>query len=500
MVTTSRQLDLVREVADRAGGPRGAHLFGVSTDAATTSLTVAAPPFKSQRTNASNKEIAGSSLGEGDELYLAPAQASSTIITSALSAAGTSFVVASGTAFAASTITPYVVGIDQEYLLVTRATDTFTILARGLYETRPAVHVVGATVYGPTLVANPDMISSYVASTGVMQPANTTWSADPGTVVPFDIFGRGVSLWDVRLAVNQALSELKDDSTIPFSKITDGDMRNPGTSDWTTSGSPTVSKVTNSNATHGPQSLRVLATVANDYVQSNTIIADPAWGKQRTVLARVRADVGTATLRAYDVTNSAEIESETVDVRGWRYVAFPFTLPATCEAYAYQLESDTSTSDVYWSSVNEIASGAVEVDLPSYVERPGEVIAVLEDWSDNRSDQPRWVEATGHVVGDPANPNQQFKFHFNGSVHRPLLIHVSRPYPMLTADAQTTYADRELVVAAGAMNLCEMMASQQSSEHSDFWEKRRKALQGDYADLTYNLPSPTLVPGYSGPW
>lgn len=499
MTESSRQLDLVRETADRVK----CHLFGVSTDASTTALTVANAPYKTQRTNASSKNINGSGMGEGDELYLAMAQGQTTIITTALTPTSTTILTAAATvAFAASSTTPYVIGIDQEYMMVTLSSTTFTILARGLYGTRAAAHVVGATVYGPTLVCNPDQISAYVASTGVFSYGTTTLSADPGTVVPFDIFGRLTSIWDYRRAVNDSLRELKDDSWIPFSKITDGDMRNPGISDWTAAGSPSASsgKVTNSNATWGPQSFRVLATAANDYYQSNTIVADPQYGSQRTVLARVRADVGTATLRAYDVTNSAEIESETWSSRGWGYLSFTFTLPATCEAYAYQLESDTSTSDCYWGFVNEIASGASEVDLPGYVDRPGDVIGVYEDHSDNRSDQPRWVPIGGRLIHDPANPNNQFKYHLDRYPSRPLIVHVVRQFPMLTGDAATTYADRDLVIAAAALKICEGKVAGQENEHTSFWRARLKDCQRDYADLTYNLPSPRLVPAYSEPW
>ena len=490
--TTSRQLDLVREVGDACA----CHVSGASTDAATTSLTVADAGFLTSRTNASNRKY------EGDELYLSDAQASSTL-TAALTAAATSFSVADGSGFAASTARSYLVGIDGEYILVTRSTNTFTVVSggRGRLGTRPIAHANAATVRGPVRTPNPTDIATYVALTGVLTPGQA-WTADPGTVVPFDIFTRGVSYWDLVQAINQALRNGFYEDYFPYTLVTDGDMRADGTGDWTASGSPTVSKVANANAIRGPQSLRVLATVANDYVQSATIVVDPTYASSWYVRALLRADVGTATLRAWDATNSAQIEAETWSLRGWGILDFTFTLPATCEGVAFQLESDTSTSDVYWASLHAYPLSGNELLLPAWLERPGQFKGLVLDQAErNRYDTPRWGLVPGQLIPDPANPNNRFRFQMRDVVRGPLFLHASRAPDMLSGDAQTTYAERDLIVASAAVELCRMQASKPLSENTVYWRQilRDKLVQEDV--LTRQLlPVPTVEAAYSRAW
>lgn len=486
MPEISTALQIWRATADACD----CHESGIATDASTTAITAAGYPFQSNRTNESNRKY------EGAELHWAGDQQSSTL-TAALSVSGTSFTVTSGTGFSTSTARPYLVAIDQELILVTFSTPTFTVLERGVAETRAAVHASGATAYGPKFTPNPVGVGAYVATTGVLTPS-VTLNIDPGTTGKFDVYTRGVTLELIRKAVNNAVHEMYYEDRLPLTLVADGDMRSSGFANWTAGGSPTVSKVANTNAIEGPRSLRVLATVANDYVQSDSILADPTNRAQQYVRALVRADVGTCTLQAYDVTNSAVIDSLTWTMRGWGILEFSFTLPATCEEYAFRLVSVSSTSDAYWAYVQNLQPGAHEIVAPDWAIRSGQIRNVLMDRSGrNRWDDPNFYPVDFHLVPDPTNPNNQYKIHLDTPISGPLWLDATMPGEMLVADAQTTFLDRTELVAKSAMALCEHMMSGPASAEGLQWRRLYQSKKQAYAKLTLAKPQPAILTGSS---
>ena len=477
------------------------HIAGTATDSAVGSITAADHPFQTARTNASAFRIQDTELGVGDEIYWASAMQSSTL-TAALTSSATSFTVASGTGFSTSTARPYLVAIDQELIRVTLSSATFTVLERGCFETRAAAHVSGATVYGPKQTPNPNSIAAYAPSTGVFTMGVTS-NIDPGTTGQFDIFGRGVTLADVRAAVNKAILSLYYEDYVPLTLVGDGDMSSPGYASWTASGSPTVSKVSDGNVMDGKYALRVLATVANDYVQSVThkVHVSPTYAPTWFVRAMVAADVGTGTLRAYDVTNSAEIHSETWSERGTGILQFTFDLPSTCEALAFQLESDTSTSDVYWGYVIAYPIGTREIQLPITTTRRGQVRGVYAEMSGTgRFDAPIRKLLGGQIIPDPMN-SRQFRYRFDAPLMYPPFLHVVRPGEMMVADDHTTFVDRELLTAAASYYLCAQMAKGPASDAGARWRIMQREFQKDWAALAKTQVSgPAIEAGYPSAW
>ena len=293
MPELSTNLDILLAVANAVGCQP---YHGPATDSSTTAITVADYPVQSNRTNASSKTY------EGDEVYLRDAQASSTL-NSAITAASATIAVGSGSTFAASSARPYLIGIESEFILVTLSTNTFTVLARGQLETRAAAHAAGATVYGPARTPNPNGIGLYVASTGVLTPS-VTYGADPGTTLPVSIFNHGVSIQDIRLAVNRAIRDYFYEDYIPLTMIPDGDMRENGITHWTAYGTLSASSGKNfgGESVEGPNRLRTLATAVNSGYLSDTLFVDPTNAPTWYIRALVRVSVGTGTLRAYGPT------------------------------------------------------------------------------------------------------------------------------------------------------------------------------------------------------
>lgn len=455
-------LSIVRELGDFLS----VHQEGVSTDAAVNSLTANIYPFADVRTNVNHKEY------EGQEVYISDAEITATL-NSAITASSSTIAVNSGTSFAASSSRPYVIGIDSEYMLVTLAANSFTVASggRGWAGTRAAAHAASATVYGPARTPNPNGIASANATTGVITPA-INWSADPGGAgLPFDIFKRGVSIWDLRKATNIALRNLRYRSEFPLTLVADGDMRANGITNWTASNA-TVTKVTNSNVIRGPRSLRVLATSATGYAQSDTIFVDPTNSREWFVDVFVRADVGTARLVAYDVTNSANITTWDWTARGWGRLGGSFTLPATCEALAFLYMSVASSDDSYWSAGCHYPQGAREVPLPSWLQNKGDVLCVLDDTADlDRHDEPRWRRHFWwDVKEDPSNPNNPFRLHLNPATYGPIWIEAIRAYDPMAADAQTAFCDLEWLKTAASVEICKTMIAKSPSEAKKHFE------------------------------
>ena len=211
MPELSKAIDIWREV----GNAVSCHLAGIATDSSTTAITIADYPTQSNRTDASNKSL------EGEELLLTALQNTSTL-TAALTASATSFAVVSGAGYAASSTRPYLVGVDGEFIMVTLSSNTFTVVSggRGQMETRAVTHALGATVYGPVFTPNPNGVGAYVASTGVLTPS-VTYMADPGTIIGWSIFTRGVTLRAIQMAVNKALRELFYEDYVPLTLVAD---------------------------------------------------------------------------------------------------------------------------------------------------------------------------------------------------------------------------------------------------------------------------------------
>lgn len=158
--------------------------------------------------------------------------------------------------------------------------------------------------------------------------------------------------------------------------IADGDM---GASDATnyTASSATLSKVTTAaNIKFGPRSLRVANSAANGYGRTASIPVAPnaayyAWGF-------TRADVGTAGLQSYDVTNSAVISTYTTVNEIWSLIGYGFNAPGGCEEVQLRLRGSEATADCYWNAIGLYRIGQNLLDIiwnPGY--DPSHVVDVF---------------------------------------------------------------------------------------------------------------------------
>ena len=313
---------------------------------------------------------------------------------------------------------------------------------------------------------NPQGIAAYVASTGVFTP-DVAWANAPVSTLVFDVFLRGVSRQLVIDAINDTLRQQFYESRIPLSWVTDGDMETSGVGSWTASNA-TLSKVTAAaNLYGGLQSLRVLATATPGYAQSATILVNPTYAGQWWAYAIVRADVGTARLTAYDVTNSASIDTSDWSLRGWGVMAMSFSLPATCEALAFRLTSVTSADDTMWNGLFAFPALALEHPLPDWVVRADQVRAIEStDYTRYDPSQDFWRPTPYDLLPDHSNVNRRFRVRIEQPTVGPLMLRAIRPYSALSADTDTTFCPQDLVEAGACMEVARRMAQRQGADQA----------------------------------
>jgi hypothetical protein len=143
--------------------------------------------------------------------------------------------------------------------------------------------------------------------------------------------------------------------------------------DWTNVGTPTTSaKSTTARRTpYGVRSYQLINDAANEGTQSATLPTDAATSGHSVKAFTVSSvNVGEASFRFYDVTNSADFDTAAVThseeepqlmVQEWQEA------PDDCKEMALRLLGTTSTSDVFWNQLWVYKQGVYRINLPSYI-------------------------------------------------------------------------------------------------------------------------------------
>lgn len=355
-----------------------------------------------------------------------------------------------------------------------------------------------------TATPNPNQVGTYSASAGTFVPG-IDYSVVPSSTATFFILMEGLRSQWIQDAINKALTRLRYWSIYPITLVTDGNMESSATSDWTDTNA-TLSKVTTAaNTPRGARTLFVNNTAADGQAQSATIPAAPVastdgdyGGGAREYYAHawVRADVGIAELVAYDVTNSAEIDSQTWDNERWGVIDFTFTLPATCEEFALILRGQGATADTYWTNIICHRLGAREMLVPDWVTRPEFIRDVYMGRYDlGLPDELMLDPVAATPMPDMGNANNLWRLDF---VHkltaRPYWYMGSRPFAELSAASDTTTADREWLETAATMEMAKYM--HQKYPKSEEWSDRYKFWFRETRKMSHQrVPGPKINRG-----
>lgn len=319
-------------------------------------------------------------------------------------------------------------------------------------------------------------IVTYAPATGTFTSSNdfgfTVAASDT-----FDIFKKGFSFTDIKNAINKALEQLEYRATVPLTLITDGDMETSGISNWTISGAGTVSKATSGFAImRGSQCLRVQNAAVDEHVQSASVACRN--NTAYLVLAKVRASSGTAELVAYDVTQSAEIDSETWGEVGEGILYLYFETPSACEQIAVRLQGQEATADCYWDDVVLVRTGAHQITLPSWITSERQIINIYQENINEYADAGvEKVALPWRVIPDMNNPNNLFVVDLGASMQYPVYIEAYKTYSTLSTAASTTTCDKYLAILAGTWHLLDREINKATGQDTLAWKQEMQRVQ-----------------------
>ena len=285
-----------------------------------------------------------------------------------------------------ATRTQFRARVGEESRLLVRPVPTLTAAAAqsataaALQDTSlsAAHYASGRWLYRPAAATSADYVrrcSAWTNSSGLFTHAGLAYSDTTATSETLEIWSLPPDLdpLEVNDCVNYALTRARRDAFTPFSIWTaDADMENSGVGEWTASNA-SLTKSTSVLA-GGSQSLSVAATSANGYAGGLTVNVTP--GKTYFVATLAAAQDGTATLQAYDITNSAEIDSESTTNRDFTVLSLTFTAPSTCEQASIRLVQATSGQTALFKYLPGWQTGQTKIVAPTYIERSDDVFAI----------------------------------------------------------------------------------------------------------------------------
>lgn len=221
------------------------------------------------------------------------------------------------------------------------------------------VRVVNADAAAPEGEIKP--ITAFTPSTGAMTVSAFSANVEASDELEIHRIRHPQKLLD---EIDESLTE---DCWYPcwtiLTEVADGDMEQSHTTDWAATNA-TVTKQTAEPTMYGKRYLRVVATSAAGYAQSATLRVEPGEKYHLSALARASAASTTARLQAYDITNSASIESkDSVRLYPGR-INFEFTVPATCYSMVVRLISVENGVTTEWDEVCLYPINAAEIKLP----------------------------------------------------------------------------------------------------------------------------------------
>lgn len=307
-----------------------------------------------------------------------------------------------------------------------------------------------------------------VASTGVLSN-DANWADTTLTSENIYLLDHGLHpTWFVE-SLNIGMRRVYFENMDPLSIALDAGFQSTATTSYVESDADagpatTFSKVTTADSDNvftGIGSGRVLNTATDGYIRQRFNVHP---GEQVYIGVLARADVGTASLVAYDVTNSAEIGSPVQHTgEQWGYLWRTISVPSTCEILEVRLQGEESNADIYYSGlwVNRTRDRRVRLSttwdtafkIPALVAAKfgasvgsGVEAAFSIDYEEiPPSDYDFLFERPG------ANP-YALQWHTDKWADRPVYIQGRRAYGDLTtfslALSETTACDLDLITAA----------------------------------------------------
>ena len=310
-------------------------------------------------------------------------------------------------------------------------------------------------------------VTTLVNSTGVLTHDATDSDTTLGAENIYMLYGVHPT-WFVE-DLNLALRRTYFENMEPLSLAADAGFQSSATSSYTESDADagpatTFTKVTTADSDNvftGIASGRVANAATDGYIRQRFNVHP---GEQVYVGVLARADVGTSSLVAYDVSNAAEIAG-TVQHTGenWGYLSRAVSVPSGCEILEIRLQGEESNADIYHSGlwVNRINDRRVKLSTTWDTAFKIPALAVAKFGASVGSG----VDAAFSIDYEEIPPSDYdflferpganpyaLQWHTNRWADQPVYIQGRRAYADLTtftlALSETTACDLDLITAA----------------------------------------------------
>jgi hypothetical protein len=384
-----------------------------------------------------------------------------------------------------------VILIDNERMLVqvvVGATNTLTVV-RGYAGSAAAPHgTTGVAIYNATAPLSGDF--SNVIDGGLATSGEVTVSPAFASAVPSLT---DFSLWHVthpqqaERALSRVLRKLRREVLIPVSVLANPDFE-VDTASWGATSCVIARVTTAARVFHGTGALFIDATGGNLIASSETIRV--VEGRPWILACMGMADIGTLTLVGRDITNSADISGaastdEEAYTELWVSSGY-MTIPSGCEELVVRLQGVGATDEFYVDDVILWPAERAWFTLPSFVEDPDDFVSVgyyryapaAPGTHSSHADEGDWVTWPHRLKPNfiEEGGGRPFQIEMQTPIRRPLYARVRRPFADLAADADTTTADRELVVGLTMREIINELlieaARRKDAEMSEGWTRR----------------------------
>jgi len=348
---------------------------------------------------------------------------------------------------------------------------------------------------GATVTCNTKTLT-VTSNTDTVLTGTGGWSADPGagnsytitypimTAVEYEIHPT-IQPERINEAIDRALRKmLYDTITIP-GHITDGDMEDSATTAYTAGAGATLTKTT--PVARGAYALKVAGDATCDvdldaYAYQAVSVVE---GDSYFVWAFCKNEDATTSCKlvAYDVTNGAEIDSETSTQLPYVGLGFQFEIPSDCKQIQIRLQTLTASKYSMWDHVQLLRHNERDYLLPNTwlneTWQVGRTVYQCEGANlsgDTRQvfeypavEWPHIYAKKWSAIDVAITPSPPF------NNNAPVYIRCLRHYSALSSDSSTTDADLDWVAAKAKYECLRMLAAPlvPSEERGEF----RKALE-----------------------
>lgn len=356
-------------------------------------------------------------------------------------------------------------------------------------------------------------VSSFAAGTGTLT-VSSAFSAAVASGDRYQVF---------RVVPPQAVLDtldtiLKEEVVLPdftlLTEMPDGDMEQPNTTDWFAVNA-SLSKVTAEPSLWGRRWLRVTATAAGGYARgANHLRVTPGGSYHVSAIALPGDAATTATLRAWDVTNGAELLSRSWSGGSAGRIILDVTVPSTCYEMSVHLGVVENGKFVDWDEVCVYELSTRTLPLPWWVKNKSQVRGMFAcEWdylAESVADPDPVLKLEGlrwNYLPAGFGANRTRITRMDSRPLRPVMLFGVRNETAYVNETETKRVDANFVNAALVFHLFRQLVSLPNSGHVDrawvkemvaYWEReymRQRRAQEERLAMSFQQLGEAVISG-----